>query len=386
MNGDPGSALVIGAVRTPIGRHGGALSGWNPADLLGQTICALLHDLVAPDAIDEVVVGCSAPVGAQAHNIARLGALAAGLPETTPAHTVDDGHRALRSAIATIAAGLTEVVLVGGIDIASLLPPDALTHDLPDGPRSRLLTHRSNTWSPRNPVLLAEALAANHDLTRDELDDYTLTSHTNARAASDPNPAIIALRPPPGPLTHDAAPLDHDEHLTDTVSRDTLASHPPTYQRDGRITRANSAPRADGAAAALLATPNAAQRLALPTAATIAATATAADGTVGLTGHIAATRRALPAAGTTTDDIAVAYIDETFAATAVAWQHAFDIDAARINPTGGAVATGNAPGATPIGQLAELLNALSKHDRAYGLLATANPDGTGLATVLSAAT
>lgn len=375
---------AIGAVRTPVGRHRGALSGWNAADLLGQTISALITDVgLEPDAIDEVLVGCTAPVGAQAHNIARQSALAAGLPETIPAHTLDDGHRALRTAVATIAAGLAEVILVGGIDMASLLPPNALTHDLPRGPRSQLLAHRYGTWSTRNPVLLAEALAASHNLSRDQLDDYTLDSHTKARAA-DHRPSITVLRPAPGPLAHDAAALDHDEHLSDDITRGTITSFPPTYQRDGVITRANTAPRADGAATAIVANPTAAERLGLTVAASITASVAAADGTGSLTGHIAATHRALTAAGITAADLAGAQVDETFAATALARQCALQVHPELINPTGGALALGNAPGAAPIAQLAELLAQPLGNEQGHGILVTANPDGTGIATIVQA--
>ncbi|MEN3316104.1 MAG: acetyl-CoA acyltransferase, partial [Acidimicrobiaceae bacterium] len=339
-------AVVVDAVRTAVGRRNGKLAGWHPVDLAAEVLTALLerNDL-DPGVVDDVILGCVSPTGEQGLNVARNAALAAGYPDSVPGTTIDrqcaSGQQAIHFAAQGVAAGAYDVVVAGGVESSSRVPMGTTTvkgPGLPFGPR---VVQRYQPAGGLVPMgVAAEAVAEQWDLSRDQLDDYALSSHERAsRAATEGrfDREIVAVVVDNGRAK---IGFDVDEGVATgrggaRTSIERLGALKPTYRTGGRITAGNSAPAADGAAAVLVASEEAAGRLGLvPRARFVAFSVVGVDPLTMLTGPIPATTSVLGRAGLAVDQVDRFEINEDFAATVLAWAAEHHPDPDRVNVGG----------------------------------------------------
>jgi acetyl-CoA acetyltransferase family protein len=379
-------ALIIDAVRTPIGKRGKALRDMHPIDLLGQHIAALLARIgVDPAAIDDVIAGCVGQSGEQSANIARNAWLAAGLPESVPATTIDrqcgSSLQAIHFAAQGVMAGVYDLVIAAGVESMTRVPIGASIQVGPGTPLSPGLTTRyglESGWFDQ--ARGAEWMAREWRFTREDLDRYSLRSHrlaAEARAAGRFTAEII-----PVSLT-DGTHFEADEGIRPDTSADQLAALKPAFPDLELITAGNASQISDGAAAMLIASPSAAQALGLrPRARFVSFAVVGVDPVTMLTGPIPATRRVLERAGLHVNDIDLFEVNEAFAPVVLAWQKEIGAPWERVNVNGGAIALGHPLGATGARIMATLLHELERRGGRYGLIAICEGGGMANATII----
>jgi acetyl-CoA acetyltransferase family protein len=377
--GNPGRRVVlVDAVRSPLGRRDGALAAVHPVDLAAAVVEAVVaRSGCDPARVGEVVLGCASPVGEQGLNVARHAVLAAGLPDTVSALTVDGqcggGLRAVQAAVAAVASGVHDVVVAGGVEHMTRVPfGSALL--LGSDP---LGTHLLDRYpSPVPQGVAAGRAAAAAGLGREALDAWALRSCERAaatrvhRGSADEVVMVagVALDEPP------------DEHEVTTA---TLAAFAPEWEADGVVTAGNRAPAADGAAAVLVVAAEVAEAQGLPVRAEVVASAAmGADPYVLGAAAVPATSRALAVAGIGLDAIDRVEVGEQFAVTTLAWLRATDADPARVNVRGGAIGLGHPLGATGARMVVTLVHELAASGVHHGLAALAGADGVGAALVV----
>ena len=379
-------ALIIDAVRTPIGKRGKALRDIHPVDLLGQHIAALLARIgVDPAAIDDVIAGCVGQSGEQSANIARNAWLAAGLPESVPATTIDrqcgSSLQAIHFAAQGVMAGVYDLVIAAGVESMTRVPIGASIMVGPGTPLSPGLATRyglERGWFDQ--ARGAEWIAREWHFTREDLDRYSLRSHrlaAEARAAGRFTAEIV-----PVSLT-DGTRFDSDEGIRPDTSADQLAALKPAFPDLELITAGNASQISDGAAATLIASPSAAQALGLrPQARFVSFAVVGVDPVTMLTGPIPATRRVLERAGLRANDIDLFEVNEAFAPVVLAWQKEIGAPWERVNVNGGAIALGHPLGATGARIMATLLHELERRGGRYGLIAICEGGGIANATII----
>lgn len=371
-------AVIVDAVRSPLGRCAGAFAPVHPVDLAGTVLEALLTRVGAePGLVGEVVLGCASPVGEQGLNVARHAALAAGLPDTVPAVTVDGqcgaGLRAVQAAVAAVESGAHDLVVAGGVEHMTRVPFGSALLLGNDPLGSRLLERYP---APVPQGVAAERAAAAAHLERDALDRWALRSCERADAVRAVGGAAGEIVPVAG-IAADEAPAGGP------VTATTLASFPAEWEAGGTATAGNRAPAADGAAAGLVAAADVAEARGLPVRAeVVASTAVGGDPYVFGPAAVPATRRALAAAGLGIDAVDRAEVGEQFAVTALVWLRAMGADPERVNVRGGAIGLGHPLGATGARMVVTLCHELASGDGRHGLTALAGADGVGAALVL----
>jgi acetyl-CoA acetyltransferase family protein len=388
-NGPMPHAVIVDAVRTPVGRRGGRLSGWHAVDLAAQPLAALMtrNDL-DPAIVDDVVMGCTMTVGEQAMNIARNAALAAGFPDTVPGTTVDrqcgSAQQAIHFAAQAVLCGAMDVVIGAGVESMSRVPIGATTDPGPGeayGPRYLerfALVHQGEC---------AEEIARRWGVSRHDMDALALQSHRRAAIAQDegrfareliPLAARVAGAPEP---TGDV--LDFDEGVRRDTSLEKLAGLKPAFREDGQVTAGTSSQISDGAAAVLVMSEERASALGLRPRARFHTFAVAAnDPQIMLTAPIPATRLILEKAKMTIDDFQVIEINEAFASVVLAWERELHPDMAKVNPNGGAIAIGHPTGCSGARLMATLLNELERTGGRYGLQTMCEGGGQANATII----
>jgi acetyl-CoA acetyltransferase family protein len=377
-------ALIIDAVRTPLGRRNGKLAGWHPVDLAAHVLDTVIRrqDL-DPAVVDDVIMGCVSQVGEQAVNIGRNALLAAGFPDSVPGTTVDrqcgSSQQALHFAAQGVLAGAYDVVVAAGVESMSRVPmgSNMLPGTDPFGPR---MVARYPNLVPQG--ISAEMIASKWQIARDDLDAYALRSHQRAAAATDEGRFEREIVPVPV-TTPDGvvSEMTADEGIRRETSAEKLASLPPAFQPDGVITAGNSSQISDGAAAVLVASEEAASRLGLTPRARVHATTVVGDDPVlMLTAPIPATGRVLERAKLSLDDIDRIEINEAFASVILAWAQEIRPDMDRVNVNGGAIAIGHPLGSSGARLAATLLNALEQGGGRYGLQTMC--EGGGLANAM----
>lgn len=379
-------AWVIEAVRTPFGRRGGALSTWHPIDLLAGIFTELLVRAGAdPSAVEDVIVGCGAQVGAQAGNIARRAALAAGWPDTVPGVTVErqaaSSAQAVQWAAQGVAAGTHDLVVAGGVDVMSAVPPGAnLAVPSVGKPFGQRLSARYRDGGGLVPPgQAAESVASHFDLDRRLLDEWALGSIEKAKRAKGAD-HVVAV--PSG--TGSGRALKVDEALTGAPNAKALRSLLPLFEVDGRITAANMAAEADGAAAVLVAAPATARRLGLvPKARFVSLASGGGDPGLWPVANVGATVRALRAARTQLADIDRYEIFESSSAAVLGWASLTGADRHKLNPEGGSLAFGAPLGAVGAALFAGVVGALARGEAATALVSVAGDGGVGTACVLA---
>src|SRR5436190_19118181 len=373
-------AYIIDAVRTPVGRRGGALSQVHPADLGAHSIKALIQRTgVDPGAVDDVVFGNVDSIGPQAGDIARTCWLVAGFPEHVPGTTVDrqcgSAQQAVHFAAQGVMSGTQDLVVAGGVQNMSQIPitsamlaGEAYGHETPFS--------ESPGWQARygdqevSQFRGAELIAEKWNITREEMEEFSVESHERAiraRAEGRFENEIVPL----GDCTFDEGPRE--------PNWEKIRSLPPLME-GGRITAAVSSQISDASAALLIAGEQAVREHGLTPRARIHHLSVRADDPVFmLTAPIAATEYALRKAGMTRDDIDLVEINEAFASVVLAWQQESGFDLAKVNVNGGAIALGHPLGATGARLMTTLLNELERIGGRYGLQTMC--EGGGMANV-----
>jgi acetyl-CoA acyltransferase len=388
-NGQVPTAVIVDAVRTPVGRRGGKLSGWHPVDLAAQPIRLLAerNDL-DPALVDDVVLGCTMTVGEQAMNIARNAVLAAGYPDTVPGTTVDrqcgSAQQAVHFAAQAVMAGAMDVVIGGGVECMTRVPIGATTDNGPGEAYGPLYRSR---YQLIHQGLCAEEIARRWNITREEMDQLALESH---RRASE---AVTA-----GRFSGELVPLDvrtlevpdgtgeiilSDEGIRNDSSITKLAALRPAFVADGLVTAATSSQISDGAAAVLIMSEEKADELGLRPRARFHTFAVAAnDPEIMLTAVIPATRLVLEKAKLKIEDIDVIEVNEAFASVVLAWQREIHPDMNKVNRNGGAIAIGHPTGASGARLMATMLNELERTGGRFGLQAMCEGGGQANATII----
>jgi acetyl-CoA acyltransferase len=376
------NAVIVGAVRTAVGKKNGKLSGVRPDDLLALTLQELVkRTKVDPNEIEDVVVGCVDQVGEQGFNIARNAALIAGFPLDVCGVTMDrmcgSGQQAANFCAMGVMAGQYDAVIAGGVENMTRVPMGSNGQGPGDGPISPKLSERYNII-PQG--LSAELIAEKWGLKREELDEFSARSHEKAGQAIADGRFKREIVPATLP---DGSVFDTDEGVRVPVNREKMASLAPSFKMDGVVTAANSSQISDGAAALLIMSEAKAKALGLTPRARVVATALAGvDPTIMLTGPIPATQRALKKAGLTLGQIDRVEINEAFASVVLAWERELHPDMAKVNVNGGAIALGHPLGCTGAKLMTTLLHELERTGGRYGLQTMCIGFGQGIATII----
>ena len=376
------NAVIVGAVRTAVGKRNGKLSPVRPDDLLADTLKALVERTkIDPSEVEDVIMGCVDQVGEQGLNIARNAALIAGFPLDVCGTTLDrmcgSGQQAANFAAMGVMAGQYQVVIAGGVEHMTRVPMGSNAVGPGDGPLSPKLQARFNIV-PQG--ISAEMNAEQWGLKREELDEFAAQSHEKAGRAIAEGRFKREIVPVTLP---DGAVFDTDEGVRVPVNRDKMASLVPSFKPDGVVTAANSSQISDGASALMFMSEARAKALGLKPRARVVATALAGvDPVIMLTGPIPATQRVLKKAGMTLDQIDLIEINEAFASVVLAWERELHPDMSRVNVNGGAIALGHPLGCSGGKLMTTLLHELERTGKRYGLQTMCIGFGQGIATII----
>ena len=382
-------ALIIDAVRTPIGRRNGALAGVRAEELAAQVLNGLVsrHDL-EPGEIEDVQMGCVSQVGEQALNVARMSALVAGWPETVCGTSIDrqcgSSMQAAFNASSAIQAGHLDVVVASGVESMSRVPMGSnLTVNGFEGFSPKLYEH----WEVVPQGISAEVIADEWGLSREDLDEYSYESHRRAIAAIDEGRFEREIVPVETGAGGAAVLVAVDENPRRDTSLEKLASLKPAFKEDGKVTAGNSSAIVDGAAAMLVTSEAAAGRLELePRGRFVSFGIAGVDPYRMLHGNPLACERALARAGLTWDDIAVIEVNEAFASVVLQFLKDTGLherwQAGDVNPNGSGISLGHPLGATGARITATLLAELERREERYGVASMCIGQGQAIAAVV----
>ncbi|MGI9051595.1 MAG: steroid 3-ketoacyl-CoA thiolase [Ilumatobacteraceae bacterium] len=385
--------VIVDAVRTPIGRRGGGLSSVHPAELLGVAQSAIVERTgIDPADVGQVVGGCVSQVGEQSFNITRTAWLAAGMPQSTAATTLDtqcgSSQQAINLASSVVAAGVIDVAMACGVEVMSRIPIGSNSSKQLGlgGPIPKTYFERYEMTSQFEG---AERIAAKWSITRDDTDRFGLASQERAAKAWAEGrydgqwvPVVAPDVDEDGKPTGSTHTVERDEGLRET-SLEKLATLKPVAREDGVHTAGNSSQISDGAAAVLLATQARASELGLtPRARVVDTCLVGVDPILMLTGPIDATERLLARTGLSIDDIDTFEINEAFASVVLAWAKETGADLEKTNPNGGAIALGHPLGATGAFLMTKALNELERIDGRYALISMCCGGGLGTGTII----
>jgi acetyl-CoA acyltransferase len=386
------NAVIIDAVRTPVGRRGGRLSGWHAVDLAAQPLKALIarNDL-DPAQIEDVIMGCTMTVGEQAMNIARNAALAAGFPDSVPGTTVDrqcgSAQQAIHFAAQAVMSGAMEIAIGAGVESMSRVPIGSTTEPGPGEPYGPLYLERFELIHQGE---CAEEIARRWKIGREDMDRFALSSHQRAARATDEGRfanEVVSLEARVHPDVPGAAEvtglMEVDEGIRRDTSLEKLAGLRPAFSENGTVTAGTSSQISDGAAAALIMSEERATALGLRPRARFHTFAVAAnDPQIMLTAVIPATELVLAKSKLALSDIDLIEINEAFASVVLAWDKEFHPDPTRVNVNGGAIAIGHPTGCSGARLMATLLNELERTGGRYGLQTMCEGGGQANATII----
>src|SRR5919199_341395 len=375
-------ALIVDAVRSPIGKKNGTLSKIRGDDLAGQVLNALLrrNDL-DPAEVEDVQLGCVTQIGEQGWNIGRMVPLVAGWPETVCGTTIDrqcgSSMQCNFNAAAAVWSGQLDVVISAGVEMMSRVPMGSNGGDL-----SPALLDR---WQIVPQGISAEVLAEEWELSREDLDAYSLESHRRAIAATDEGRFENEIVPVEVSAAGAAVLMAVDETPRRDTSAEKLASLQPAFLPDGKVTAGNSSQICDGAAAVLIASEGACTRLGLePRARFVSFGLAGVDPYRMLHGNPEACARALARAGLTWDDISVIEVNEAFASVVLQFARDAGLEDRMedVSPNGGGISLGHPLGATGARITATLLNELERRGARYGIASMCIGFGQAIAAVI----
>jgi len=380
-------AVIVDAVRTPLGRRDGVLKGWHPVDLLAHTLRGLVdRNKLNPALINDVICGCVMQVGEQGVNIGRNAVLAAGFPESVPATTVDrqcgSSQQAVHFAAQGIMAGSYDITIACGVESMTRVPMGASVASGPGRPFGPAVMKRYND-SRFNQGISAEMMAERWKLGREELDAYSLESHKRAARATDEGRFHRQILPVPVATESGSAEVTRDEGIRADATLEKMGSLKTVFKPDGVITAANSSQITDGAAAVLIMNRSTAESLGLkPMARLIAFSLAADDPVLMLSAPIPATRSVLERAELKLDQIDLIEINEAFASVVLAWQKETGADLSLVNVNGGAIAIGHPLGASGARLTTTLVHEMERTGSRYGLQTMCEGGGMANAMIL----
>ena len=384
-------AYIVGAVRSAGGKKKGRLSKIHPIDLGAEVVDALVAKTgVAVEEIDDLIFGCVSQVGAQSSNIARNVCLSSVLGEVVPGTTVDrqcgSGQQAMHFAAQAVLSGTQDIVIAGGVESMSQVPIGAnivdgykAEHGLPYGEK---LTARY-PGVQFNQFAGAEMLAKKYELTKEELNEFALSSHMKAKQAVEEGRFNDEIVPIEIELDDGVREMHtQDEGIRMEATLDAISGLEP-LQEDGLLTAANASQICDGASAVMIVNGATCKRLGLkPLARIVAMSVIGSDPVIMLEGPIPATEKVLEKAGMTLDDIDLCEVNEAFGSVPLAWAKALNADLDKLNVNGGAQALGHPLGGTGAKLMTTLVHELHRSGKRYGLLAICEGGGTANGTIV----
>ncbi len=394
-------AVIVEAVRTPIGKRNGSLKDIHPVDLLAEALKEAVNRAgVDPELIEDNITGCVSQVGEQTFNVGRNGWLAAGFPETTPGTSIDrqcgSSQQAIHFAAQGVMAGAYDLVMASGIENMTRVPMgSSMAGGMPFS--TQLLARYDGKLVPQG--ISADLIATKWNITREESDDFGYRSHVKAAAATRAGHfkrEIVPMKV--AGQEGEQILLDYDEGIRMEPDRERMKTLPPAFQSEQfeqmfpgqlhwTVTAGNSSQISDGASAVLIASREKAAELGLTPRARFLSFALAGDSPIlMLTAPIPATRRVLERAGLRLDDIDVVEINEAFASVVIAWQRELGIGNdwldQHVNPNGGAIAVGHPLGATGAKLMTTMLHELERRGGRYGLQTMCEGGGMANATII----
>jgi 3-oxoadipyl-CoA thiolase len=396
-------ALIYSAVRTPVGRHGGALAGVRPDDLAALTLKAVVERVAYdPAQLDDVILGCANQAGEDNRNVARMAALLAGYPVEVPGQTINrlcgSGLQAVASAAQAIKADEGDAFVAGGVESMTRTPYVMLKHGAPWDRRAPEIADSTIGWRFTNPKMptdwtislgqTAERVAQRYGITRQEQDAFALESQrrtAHAMAEGWFKDEIVPVEIPRSGKRADAPTVvDTDEHPRPDVTADSLAKLKPAFAKDGTVTAGNASGINDGAAALLILSnrPSAGPPGHEPLARVVATAVAGVDPSVMGLGPIPATRKVLARAKLTLADLDLIELNEAFAAQSVACIRELGLDPDKVNVAGGAIALGHPLGCTGAKLLTTLLYGLRRTGGRLGLATMCIGVGQGIAMIV----
>ncbi|HEY7019124.1 MAG TPA: thiolase family protein [Gaiellaceae bacterium] len=375
-------ALIVDAVRSPIGKRNGTLASLRADELAGQVLNALVErNGLDPAEVEDVQMGCVSQVGEQGWNIARMSALVAGWPESVAGATIDrqcgSSLQAAFSAATAVSAGQLDVVVAAGVESMSRVPMGSSGGDL-----SEKLLER---WEIVPQGISAELIAAEWGLSREELDAYSYESHRRALRAIEEGRFEREVVPVEVSNPHAGVLFGVDETPRADTSPEALAALPPAFLPDGKVTAGNSSQICDGSAAVLVASEAACSRLDLePRARFVSFGLAGVDPRLMLHGNPQACERALGRAGLRWDEIAVVEVNEAFASVVLHFMRDAGLEERwdDVNPNGGGISLGHPLGATGARVTATLLGELDRRGERYGVATMCIGFGQAIAAVV----
>jgi acetyl-CoA acyltransferase len=379
-------AVIVEAVRSPVGKRNGGLSGVHPADLSAQVLNGLVDRAgIDPGIVDDVIWGCVMQAGEQALDIGRTALLTAGWPETVPGVTVDrqcgSSQQSVHFAAAGVVAGHYDVVVAGGVESMSRTP---MGSSLANGgrPYPDAFMNRYDRRVP-NQGIGAEMIAEQWGLSRTALDEFSLASHEKAAAAQDSgafDDQIVGIKVTDG---DEKTVVLKDEGIRRGTPMEKMASLKPAFKEDGVIHAGNSSQISDGSAALLFMSAEKAKSLGLkPIARVHTATLAGANPVIMLTAPIPATQKVLKRSGLSIGEIGAYEVNEAFAPVPMAWLKDIGADETKLNPNGGAIALGHPLGGSGARLMTTLLYHMRDKGIRYGLQTMCEGGGQANATIL----
>jgi acetyl-CoA acyltransferase len=375
--------VIVEGVRTAVARRKGALSNVRPDDLAAVVLDEVVNRAgIDKGEVEDVILGCVSQVGEQAMNIARTSLLIAGFPIHVPGVTIDrqcgSSQQALHFAAQAIASGDMDIVIAGGVE--SMTREPMFSSGLGKGPSKKL----TDQYEIINQGLSSERMVKEWNLTREELDQYSVNSHLRAFDAIEKGHFENEIVPVEVEQEDGTTSLFAvDEGPREGTTMEVLGGLKTVFDENGVITAGNASQISDGASAVLLMSREKAEELGLkPRARIVARSVVGSDPTLMLTGPIEATRKVLEKAGLSIQDIDTYEVNEAFAQVPLAWLKDIGADYEKLNVDGGAIALGHPLGATGTKLLVTLLNRLERNNERFGLLAICEGMGMANATVI----
>ncbi len=379
-------AVIVEAVRTPIGKRDGWLRDYHPVELGAVVVREVLkRSGVEAERVEHLIMGCVSQIGEQGANVARNIGLQAGLPVDVPATSVDfqcgSSEQAVHLAAALIQSEVSDLIIAGGVESMTRVP---MGSSFLGGPGTPFTPEIMDRYDIISQGLAAEVIAERWKVSRRELDEIGFRSHKLAARATEAGWFRQEIVPLPATM-EDGTPamVDRDQGIRYNPSLEKMAALAPAFKDDGVVTAGNSSQISDGAAALLVMARDTAQSLGLrPRVRIVAQHMVGVDPHSMLTGPIPATRAVLNRAGLTLDQMDVIEVNEAFASVIAAWQRELEPDMSKVNMQGGAIALGHPLGATGAKVMVTLIHALERTAGRYGLQAMCCGGGLGIATIL----
>ena len=383
------TAVIVDAIRTPLGKRNGKLQNWHPVDLAAETLKALISRTgIDPAVIDDVIMGCVMQVGEQGVNIGRNAVLAAGWPDTIPGTTIDrqcgSSQQAAHFAAQGIIAGAYDVVVAAGVEVMSRVPMGSSMAEgkfgFPFGPA--VAARYESEGGLVGQGISAELIADKWGISRDDMDAFGVRSQEYAARATREGRFQAEILPV---LGADGTMMTADEGLRDTT-RESLGKLKPSFRPEeegGRVTAGNSSQITDGSSAILIMSEEKAKALGLtPRARFVDFSLAGADPRFMLTAPIPATQKVLQRAGMNIDQMDLVEINEAFASVVLAWEKEIHPDMNKVNVNGGAIALGHPLGCSGARLMTTLLNELERTGGRYGLQTMCEGGGMANATII----